>query len=641
MAHNLATQAQGRLPAPPRSERIRGRFRRVATVLSLPAILSLCLEHGFVQPPIRPFILHIVQGLAIGAYVASVVAGVVTASTWMQGLKRYGVEVAFALMGAALLIGESELEHVRFLSWTAGYVVIAQTLIVIRVAIGAVRINLELSQRTLRPGRLLLGIFLTVMFAGGCLLSLPKAVTEEVRADPVQTTGVRMINSFFTSVSATCVTGLIVYDTGHDFSRFGQVVILVLIQLGGLGIMIFSTVVSMLVGMQLSVRQSLVLQDELSHRTIGQMGQMVRFVLIVTLGFEALGALSLYPVFSDITESTGDAVFSAIFHSVSAFCNAGFALESDSLIGLRGHWSLYTTIMPLIVFGGLGFPVLRDIALAIKARVRKPSQDEDVAKYGVWRQRSTGRRHILSLHTKLVLTTTLALIVVPAIMFFAIESTRPAAATISVIQAADSSAPIAGTETAVMRKLSVTGRLDAAIFLSVTARTAGFNTVAMDERSLSKASHFLLTVLMFIGGSPASTAGGIKTVTLAVLVLSVWRTLRGRNRVEAFHRAIDERTIARAAALIVVMFLLGTVAVLLLSITEETSIRSALFESISALGTVGLSTGLTDQLTVAGRVIIMLAMLAGRLGPLTLLIALAGSTSEARYEYPIENVAIG
>ena len=641
-----------------RVDRTRRRFRILAGIGSIPAIAALCLEYGFDRPPVSVALLHVVEAVAVATYLTFVIATIVTASSWWEGVRRHWIEVGFVLAGATLLVGIEEFERTRLLALTAGYVIAAQVLIVMRVAIGAVRLNLQLSRQALRPARLLLGTFLAVIFLGGCLLSLPKAVTPDVRAQSDQTPTQRVVDSFFTSVSATCVTGLVVYDTGSDFTRFGQVVILLLIQLGGLGIMIFSTVFSLLAGMHLSLRQSLVLQDELSHRTIGQMGNMVRFIVISTLVLEALGAAALYPAFASRASSTGAACFGAVFHAVSAFCNAGFALQTDSLIPFRGGACLYTSVMPLIVLGGLGFPVLKDIAMTIRARTGQPPDPRAPIMEAIWRTRPHGPRYTVSLHSKLVLITSAALIAVPTLLFVLFESpatvrsdhhrggpppARLAATIDSPVQNSLSGSPPGGrpSTAVVMRDLPLLQRLDAALFLSVTARTAGFNTVAMDERSLSDASHFLLAVLMFIGGSPASTAGGIKTVTLAVLVLGVWRTLRGRNRVQAFHRSINERTVARAAALVVVMFLLATLCVLALSYTQQVSVREALFESVSALGTVGLSTGLTPRLTVPGRFIIMLAMFVGRLGPLTLLIALAGAPAAGKYEYPVETVAIG
>lgn len=618
-----------------RVDRVRARFRFAAKMLSIPAIVSLCFEYGFVEPPAPIDLLHLIQAIAVAAYVVAIAVSVMTSSSWVQGLRRYWIESAFVAIGAVLLISVFELKDSEALALSVGYVIVVQVLLVGRIMVGAVRLNLQLSRQTLRPARLLLGTFLTVIFVGGLLLSMPRAVQPEIRVS--QDPATRIINSFFTSVSATCVTGLVVYDTGNDFTHFGQLVILLLIQLGGLGIMIFSTVFSLLAGMHLSLRQSLVLQDELSHRTIGQMGELIRFILIITFGLELLGAATLYPAFAETASGVGDAIFKSIFHSVSAFCNAGFALQTDSLIPLRGGWSLYTTVMPLIVLGGLGFPVIKDITVAIHSRFAKAVDPPSALDGPLWRTRRRGRRHVLSLHSRLVLITSALLIVIPTILLAAFESYPFETPGMGAASGIDSAA----SDKVSMRELPMGERLDAALFLSVTARTAGFNTVSMDEQSLSPASHFLLAVLMFIGGSPGSTAGGIKTVTLAVLVLGVWRTLRGRARVEAFHRALDESTVARAAALIVVMFLLATLIVLVLSFTERTSVREALFETVSALGTVGLSTGLTERLTVAGRVIIMLAMLAGRLGPLTLLIALAGKTSDARYEYPIESVAIG
>ncbi|MCH8965157.1 MAG: hypothetical protein IIB58_09365 [Planctomycetes bacterium] len=314
--------------------------------------------------------------------------------------------------------------------------------------------------------------------------------------------------------------------------------------------------------------------------------------------------------------------FYSIFHAVSAFCNAGFALSEDSLMPYRSLGPTYGVIMPAIVLGGLGFPVLADIGGLARDRVLLPALRRIGFRGG--RTEPAVRIARLNLHSKLVLIMTAVLIVVPAGLFFLFESTGGA-----------------GTSDAAMHSMAWPERLTAALFQSVTCRTAGFNTASLAVDDISTSSLFLMCILMFIGGAPASTAGGVKTVAIAMLVLGTLATLRRRENVEAFHRQIPASTIRHAAVVIMVMFCLVSTVVLLLSYTESASLAEVLFESVSACGTVGLSTGLTPDLTIAGKLVIMLAMFAGRLGPLTLLIALAGRERTSAYSYPVEPITIG
>jgi trk system potassium uptake protein TrkH len=589
------------------------------------ALVSLCLQYGFDEPLLPVSVLVAVQLVAVAAYVSAVGVLVVHASTWGVALRRYGWELGLILLGALVLWGEYETRRGRLLAASTVYVVTMQIFLVARFLIGAIRWNLEMSQRELRPGRMILVLFCVVIAVGGCLLSLPKATSPALRADSAVSTGERVVGCFFTATSATCVTGLAVFDTAHDFTRFGQAVILVLIQLGGLGIMIFASLFGVLAGRQLSLRHSLALQDAYSRQTIGQMRATIRFIVLATFACELVGAVMCYPMFHEPGAPWTDGIFHAVFHAVSAFCNAGFALQTDSLVGLHAAWGVYAAVMPLIILGGLGFPVLRDLGgwCAWRwraARARRVRAGESRARYR------------LKLHTRLVLTTSLFLTLVPAVLFFAFESMEspvPAAAFDDV----------AGPPP--MRDLDVFARGRAALFQSVTARTAGFNSVPLDSAAISPASHFLLMLLMFVGGSPASTAGGVKTIAFSVLLLAAGSTLRGRNRAEAFGRTIPRAIVERAAVVTMLMGLAVALTTLGLCLSTPGTFREILFEAVSACGTVGLSAGLTAKLTLSGRLIIMLAMFAGRLGPLTVLIALAGGQPPARYEYPTEQLTIG
>jgi len=595
-------------------------------VIAVAAMASLALEFGFPQPPLPSGFLIGVQILAVAVYVALRAHFIWTSSARWSAVRACWPDGLLLFVAAVFVAIETEWMRQPALKLTAVYVAAMQLLIALRLAIGLVRLNLELSQSRLQPTRVLALTFLVLIVTGALALALPNATAVHLQQQGDFSIWRHLVNCLFTATSATCVTGLVVYDTPTDFTFFGQLVILLLIQAGGLGIMIFGGMFGLLAGKQLSLKQSLVLQDALSHRTLGQLRRMIVFIVISTLFIEAVGAVVMYPMWVDVA-NTGDRVFLSVFHAVSAFCNAGFSLRSDSLIAYSRAWQVYAVIMPLIILGGLGFPVLSDLAALMFRSIRRLR---------------AGRRHALtdngappprlSLHTKLVLVTTAVLIILPAGAFVLFESFGRLEPPPTMGRPADAG---------MMASASFFGKWLDAMFLSVTCRTAGFNTIPMDEASLTPVTHFLASALMFIGGSPASTAGGIKTVALAVLVLGVWSTLRGRERVEAFGRTIPESVVRRSAVVMILMGTLVTTVTLLLCFFEQSSLRAAWFEAVSACGTVGLSTGLTPELTVAGRIVIMVAMFAGRLGPLTLLAALAGRAPTSRYEYPSEQVIIG
>lgn len=627
-------------PIVPRRGRAEALLAVAVKVAAGLSVVSLAVEYGFhpdpARAPITVEVLQAVQLLTVLLYAAQQLHLAWTARDRRGALRLRWIEIAFAITGLALLIGWYDAAHQPVLKAFTVYVIVIQAALIARRGVGAAHSKLATSRQRLRPARLMVVSFLVAILIGGLLLSLPRAMTPEHRQEEGPYLAKRVLNCFFTAVSATCVTGLVVYDTGKDFTLFGQVVILVLIQAGGLGIMVFGTLFGMLAGRQFSLRDSLVLQDAMSHRTLGQVTRMVQFIVIVTFGCEAVGAVLLYPMWPDSIGSAGQRVFHSVFHAISAFCNAGFALDSRSLMPYRGAWEVYGSIMPLIVVGGLGFPVLHDVYEWVRSRWTPAPPHTERQAIGIPRVRPQRRRFRFSLHSRLVLVSTAVLIVLPAVGLFVFESIgwrRPSQLT--------AIAPTAAS-TPAMADMPIGERAAAALFQSITTRTAGFNTAPTDLDSLSPASHFLMCLLMFIGGSPASTAGGVKTVALAVMVLAVFNTLRRRQRVETIGRAIPELTVRRAGVVIIVMQGVVFAATLALCISERGhALQELLFESVSACGTVGLSTGLTPNLTIAGRVIIMAAMFAGRLGPLTVLIALAGRTGSAQFDYPEEPLVIG
>ncbi|MFQ5415017.1 MAG: TrkH family potassium uptake protein [Phycisphaerae bacterium] len=667
------------------------------------AALSLAMEFGFDEPVWPTPVLVAIQLIAVVLYAASRVHAVHTASDRRHALRLAWLDALLLSATGAGVLAFVELSAQPVLKASAVYVAVIQGLLAAGLMVETVRWNLAVAQQRLHPARLIAWTFILLIAAGGCLLSLPAATTHEVRAAADFSIPRHILNGVFTSTSAVCVTGLTVYDTGGDFTLFGQFVILALIQLGGLGIMIFGSAFGLLLGRQLSVQQSLVLQDATSYETLGRMRTMIMFIVAFTFAAEAVGAVLLYPMWSgDLT--TGERLFRSVFHAVSAFCNAGFALQDTSLILYGNAWQVYACIAPLIILGGLGFPVLYDLSRGCTAAVRRwrsrrgglspaglhafagglralhkaaggtaaphPVSGKKPVSHAVARTRRlspapsgrasgshapsedlpapepvTGgmpvsplaaRRHRFTLHSRLVLAGTVVLIVVPAITFFILESVPALSPVARVVSPGEAHASPAAT----MHDASWVARALDALFLSVTCRTAGFNTVAMDTASLSPSTHALACILMFIGGAPASTAGGVKVVAVVVLLLSVWGTLRGRGHVEAFGRTIPDVLVRRSAVLLTVMVMLVGAMTLLLTLTERAPLLECVFEVVSACGTVGLSTGLTAKLSMAGRVVVMVGMIAGRLGPLTLLIALTGRTAATRYTYPDEHVTI-
>lgn len=460
------------------------------------------------------------------------------------------------------------------------------------------------------PTQVLILMFVVLICAGAGLLMLPKSHN----LDRMSAT-----DAFFTATSATCVTGLIVVDTGKDFTVMGQTIILILIQLGGLGIVIFGAVLALLLGQALSVRESVAMQDLVNAQTLRSISLMIGFIFLTTLLVEGLGAVSLLPMWDDAAVGCEPHLrwFYSVFHSVSAFCNAGFSLFTDSLTHYHGSWGIYGVICPLIILGGLGFGVLYNLTHVATDRIRRfiriQRDPEASLRLGIPQR--------LTLQTKIVLCVSGILIVAGTGLLMLFEQFSP--------------------------QPDHDSRFLTALFQSISARTAGFNT--MNIAAMSEGSKLVLIVLMFIGGSPGSTAGGIKTVTLALIVMVLYATLRKRREVEMFKRSVRLVVVGRAMTVMLLFMVLLVVMTLLLALTERShcqgpggwTLLDLGFEAASALGTVGLSTGVTDTLTTAGKWIIIVTMLIGRLGPLTLLAGLTLNLKSASYDYPSEPLMVG
>jgi len=569
---------------------------------------------GFEKPLFPAKILYTVQIVLLGVFIAEKIIRLINSFSPIEYLRENWFEIplllalGIAVFGAGRWFGKTDPILVQHFA-VGIYLVLQVVFKLCRTCV-----NFAASGRS--PTQTLIASFLVLIVSGAGLLMLPKATAAGKD-------NISFLDALFTATSATCVTGLIVKDTGQDFSLMGQVVILSLIQLGGLGIVIFGAVFALLLGQALSLRESVAMQDLVSARTVSRISNMIVFIFFGTIFIEAIGAVSLFGMWDNVpgrVTNIQQQWFCSIFHSISAFCNAGFSLFNDSFVSYNRCWGVYFVVCPLIILGGLGFGVLYDMVNITIDRIKRFFKRRFFKRYRLSMEAPKRMR----LQTKIVLSVSAALIITGMLAILLLE------------RYANSGNPGANT--------GVPG----ALFQSITARTAGFNTVAIKE--LSASSKFMLILLMFIGGSPGSTAGGIKTVTLAVVVMIVIAALRKRSEVEMFRRSVRVAVVGRAITVTLLFVLVLFGATLILSITENATIAESashftmsdiMFETASALGTVGLTTGYTPHLTTAGKMIIILVMLIGRLGPLTLLAALTFNLKPVQYNYPEEAVIVG
>ena len=566
----------------------------VNLVTAVMAATTFIMLYGFKEPLMKVRLLHLIQISAFLIFLAEKAIRFVNAVSKKQFFRANWFEVPLLVLVCAMVFGSA--------AATTKMLALAIYLI-FQVVIKACKSCVNLAASGRNPTKTLFVIFLVLILTGAGLLTLPKARTCEEMS---------FVDALFTATSATCVTGLVVKDTGSEFSTMGQIIILTLIQLGGLGIVIFGAILALLLGQALSVRESVAMQDLLSTQTLGRIGHMIGFIFISTLIVETIGAMTLYDMFNAVgVDQPG---LCAVFHSISAFCNAGFSLFNASLIDYRNNWQVPFVIAPLIILGGLGFGVLNNLfSVCVNKITYFFKRSKHTLTPSMMLQETTPVK--IKLQTKIVLTMSLMLII---------------AGTLGIMLFGNNAA-----ETPLEN-------FNIAMFQSITARTAGFNTI--DVASMSPASRLILIILMFIGGSPASTAGGIKTITLTVLIMTVYATLHKKRDVEIFRRSVRPLVVGRAITVIMLFIAVLSTSTLLLSATEAEnnfSMGDVAFEAASALGTVGLSTGITPSLTTLGKLIIMVTMLIGRLGPLTLLASLTFNVKPAGYSYPEEPLIVG
>lgn len=572
--------------------------RRLTLVLAgLCGLAGLVLEHGTYPGPNALLAARALSSLALLLFLAE------QGLAWreLRGFRIYlrerwptfTLSVLLLLEVTGLALGRQTtwlhqmLGKVHAGSITQAYLVAIQVYIVGVFAVELPHLHQGFARLKVRPALAFVLIFAIMVLVGTGFLMLPRATPAD---QPIG-----LLDALFTSTSAVCVTGLVVRDTGTGFTVFGQTVILVLIQLGGLGIMSLTAAMSLLLGRGIGVRESSLLREVFQVPMMAEAGRMVRTIILLTLAIEATGTLLLY---RDMGEAPYP-LFAAVFHAVSAFCNAGFSLNSDSLMGLAHRPLVMGTVSVLLVTGGLGFGVLVSLGAWVRGRTL----------------RNAGPVPRLDLHSRVVLTVSGILLLGGWALLALLEWNGS------------------------LGGLSPGMKLSQAFFQGATCRTAGFNS--MDLTTLSPAALFLMIILMYIGGAPGGTAGGVKVTAVAIIWANMRSVAAGLTRVRLGRREIEAVQVSRSMLVLSAFLVLAAVSVFVLLYTERLPFMMTTFEVFSALGTVGLSLGMTALLSPVGKLVIVMLMFVGRLGPLTLAGSLVGAAQEPRVRLPRGSILIG
>lgn len=567
----------------------------------LAGVIAVILIHGFRDQDQN--VVRIMASAILAANLAPLVSlGLryfwsLTRSTFLR--ENYVSAIICVILLAGLVVirivnmfrGPGVLPTEGVLAWT-------EVIALIRGTLEMLRITRQIAHARFNPALVLVMSFVALIGIGTLLLMLP-------RCRPAGQPSADWLTSLFTSTSACCVTGLIVVDTGTYWSRAGQCVILMLIQLGGLGIMTFGAFFATVAGGGSSVREAATMADLLESDQLADVRGLVRSILGFTIAIEAIGAILLSGLWAD--KPLGERAFQSLFHSISSFCNAGFSTRTESLMHWELKWQVWGVIAGLIILGGFGFTSLDNLFHSIRSRCRRRCSLPLLP-----------QRHVrLTLSTRLVSITTVVLLVAGTFILLGMEWNNPAHPT------------------------DPTSQLANAWFHSVTLRTAGYNTI--DHGQLTASSKLFGIMLMFVGASPGSTGGGVKTICLALSILTLRAVLKGRTNVEVMKRTIPEIQVYRGLAVIALALTAQMIGSLLVISFERQPhlVLDHLYEVSSALGTVGVSTGVTASLQSGSKLVLIATMFLGRVGAVTLVAALAGASNEANYEYPEERIALG
>lgn len=506
------------------------------------------------------------------------------------------ITIAFLLVNLFQEEFPPDLFFIRFF----GDIISIRFFILLLFLIEVSKSSLKVQNVKINPPLVFVSSFLALIIIGTSLLMLPESTV-----DPLAFT-----DAFFTATSAVCVTGLIVVDTATHFTSFGQFIIITLIQIGGLGIMTFTTFFGFLFTGGTNFGSSLFIQEFINEEKLSSIFSTIAKILVFTFFVEGLCALFIWLSINNTTGIENEIQFS-IFHAISAYCNAGFSTLSDGLyeVPVRFNYNLHWIIALTVIVGGIGFPVVFDFYKTVKYFLIQRSKQIISSK--VYQHQSRN----LNIHTKLVLITSTILLVIGFMIFYLAEYNNT------------------------LKELDTWGRISTAFFATVTPRTAGFNT--FDVGNLMVPTILIYLILMWIGASPGSTGGGLKTSTFAVAVLNAISISKGKDRIEAFKREISGQSVRKAFAVILLSFLVIGVAVLLISMfNPEFSTLQIAFECFSAFSTVGLTLGITSDLSTSSKYVIIVIMFLGRVGTLTILIGVIRNVKTLNYKYPKENVFV-
>ncbi len=590
-------------PEKTRKDTIHRWFQIISFAISFLAVLLVFIEIGFPSPKISFHNLEKYYIIALLLLLLSTFVRYTSYRPQKQNIELWIFDILFVILSTFLIVKKIFLsdstdewlaifDHRLWFYFLLFYVFFKEISL----------FGPELFSRRFNPALIFVISFLLMIFIGALLLLLPNATTS----------GISFIDSLFTSTSAVCVTGLTVLDTGQNFTTLGQIIILFLIQAGGVGIMTFTSYFSYFFKGKSTFHSQLMISDLANSETLSELFVVLKRIIFVTFIIEAAGAMM---IFTQLPESTGmsiaDKIFFSVFHSISGFCNAGFSTLSSGFqdINFLYNYPFLITMSVLIIAGGLGFPIifnfLKYIRHLIVNRIFRLNKYREFI-HKAW---------VININTRIVVFTTLFLILTCTLVLFAMEYHRS------------------------LDEHGWVGKLATSFFNISSHRTAGFNSI--DLSAVQVPVIFMIILLMWIGASPGSTGGGIKTTTFAISILNIISLAKGKDRVEVFHRQIAESSLRRAAAIIMLSFVIIGLAVFGVSFFDpEEKILDIVFECFSAYGTSGLSLGLTPNLSDASKLIISITMFLGRLGTLTVLIAFFKKIQHSNYHYPTENILI-
>ena len=567
----------------------------IMPAFGIAAIVSLFLIFGFHLSDQWIKNLFILDEIIAGFFVISLLVNLFISGKKWQYIKQSPLEFVLLLLFILSLILEQiiSVEEPHYIlrrttshSFIKLYFLIIQIYIAINGVISLTKTREKWLFFSLSPARIMMISYLIVILAGTLMLKLPKATYS----------GITLIDALFTSTSAVCITGLTTVNVSSVFTFEGQLFILLLIQLGGLGIITLTSFIALFIQKGFRLRGQIIVKEILDDENFSSLSSILKAIVAITLITELAGAIGLYLSWRDLGMSEFERIFSAVFHSVSAYCNAGFSIFPNGLETPGFHFNTISliTIMLLIVLGGLGFYTYSDIMHVGDIKM--------IRKKG------------LTLQSRIILITTLVLILSGALLVWI-------------------------TQYSEWKNLPFGKQMLNAFFLSITSRTAGFSTVSISELAIP--TLMMVMLLMYIGGAPNSSSGGIKLTTTVTLLASLRAFATGKNRVEMGWNTIPMRTVRRAFIVLIVSIIVIFFVLFVLTCTEDHAFFDILFEIISAFGTVGLSRGITPDLTLTGRIMIILVMFAGRIGLFTFVIAMSEEREDDGYNFPEINLMVG